>query len=92
MFRTDSKGAALIEAWGERLTPSHSVNSSFSEQFSKYQKRRDIRNNGAFYLLNDLTILKVMLEKARATHSSILARIIPWREFPRGLQSMESRT
>ena len=32
------------------------------------------------------------LEEEMATHSSILARIIPWREFPRGLQSMESRT
>ena len=82
MFRTDSKRAALLEAWVERLTPSHSVNSSFSEQFSKHQKRCDTWNNGAFYLLNDLTILKVTPKKARATHSSILAWIIPWTEFP----------
>ena len=32
------------------------------------------------------------LEKERATHSSILAWKIPWREDPGGLQSMRSQT
>ena len=31
------------------------------------------------------------LEEEMATHSSILARIIPWTEEPGGLQSMESQ-
>ena len=31
------------------------------------------------------------LEKEMATHSSILARKIPWAEEPRGLQSMGSQ-
>ena len=31
------------------------------------------------------------LEKGMATHSSILARRIPWTEEPGGLQSMESQ-
>ena len=31
------------------------------------------------------------LEKEMATHSSILARKIPWTEEPGGLQSMESQ-
>ena len=31
------------------------------------------------------------LEKEMATHSSILAWIIPWTEEPRGLQFMESQ-
>ena len=31
------------------------------------------------------------LEKEMATHSSILARIVPWTEEPGGLQSMESQ-
>ena len=31
------------------------------------------------------------LEKEMATHSSILAWIIPWTEEPGGLQSMESQ-
>ena len=31
------------------------------------------------------------LEKEMATHSSILARKIPWTEEPAGLQSMESQ-
>ena len=31
------------------------------------------------------------LEEGRATHSSILAWIIPWTEEPGGLQSMESQ-
>ena len=31
------------------------------------------------------------LEKELATHSSILARKIPWTEEPRGLQSMGSK-
>ena len=31
------------------------------------------------------------LEKKMATHSSILAWIIPWTEEPGGLQSMESQ-
>ena len=31
------------------------------------------------------------LEKGMATHSSILARRIPWTEKPRGLQSMGSQ-
>ena len=31
------------------------------------------------------------LEKGMATHSSILAWRIPWREEPGGLQSMESQ-
>ena len=30
------------------------------------------------------------LEEAMATHSSILAKIIPWAEKPGGLHSMES--
>ena len=32
------------------------------------------------------------LEKGMATHSSILAWRIPWREEPGGLQAMESQT
>ena len=32
-----------------------------------------------------------LLEKGIATHSSILARRIPWKEEPRGLQSMGSQ-
>ena len=32
-----------------------------------------------------------LLEKEMATHSSILAWKIPWREEPGGLQSMESQ-
>ena len=32
------------------------------------------------------------LEKGMATHSSILAWIIPWTEEPGGLQSMGSQT
>ena len=32
------------------------------------------------------------LEKGMATHSRILAWIIPWTEEPVGLQSMESQT
>ena len=35
-------------------------------------------------------ILKVLLEKAMATHSSTLAWKIPWTEEPGGLQSMGS--
>ena len=35
-----------------------------------------------------LTWLMVFLEKEMATHSSILALKIPWREEPGGLQSM----
>ena len=31
------------------------------------------------------------LEKEMATHSSVLARRIPWAEEPGGLQSMESK-
>ena len=31
------------------------------------------------------------LEKEMATHSSILARKVPWTEEPGGLQSMESQ-
>ena len=31
------------------------------------------------------------LEEGMVTHSSILARIIPWTEKPGGLQSMESQ-
>ena len=31
------------------------------------------------------------LEEGMATHSSILARIIPWTEKPGGLQSMGAR-
>ena len=33
-------------------------------------------------------VRKIPLEKATATHSSILARRIPWTEEPGGLQSM----
>ena len=32
-----------------------------------------------------------LLEKGMATHSSILAWVIPWTEEPGGLQSMESQ-
>ena len=32
------------------------------------------------------------LEEEMATHSSILARIIPWTEEPGGLQSIESQS
>ena len=35
--------------------------------------------------------LEISLEKGMATHSSILAREIPWTEEPGGLQSMGSQ-
>ena len=34
---------------------------------------------------------KIPLEQEMATHSSLLARIIPWTEEPGGLQSMGSQ-
>ena len=35
--------------------------------------------------------IQLELEKEMATHSSILARIIPWTEGPGGLQSIVSQ-
>ena len=60
--------------------------------------------NGAFLIAQSVKNLPAMqetwvqflrqedlLEKEMATHSSILAWIIPWTEGPGGLQSMESQ-
>ena len=40
----------------------------------------------------DTQVGKILLEKEMATHSSILARRIPWTEEPGGLQSMGSQS
>ena len=42
-------------------------------------------------LLENCVSYKSTQEKEMATHSSILARRIPWTEEPRGLQSLRSQ-
>ena len=44
-----------------------------------------------FLIYINSTMLKMLLEKAMATHSSTLAWKIPWTEEPGGLQSMGSQ-
>ena len=54
--------------------------------------RKVMANLDSILKCRDITLpTKVHLVKAMATHSSILARRIPWTEEPGGLQSMGSQ-